>query len=510
MSNPLIPKIPRLIHAVWYGSALPAEVSKRIESWQQLNPDFHLKLWREPDTPSHLRYVARALKLQNWANASNLMRLWVLCREGGVYLDTDVDLVQPLDSLLSDDCFLGFESGPMDEQLVVNNAVLGCTPHHPFVEECLSTLLTEFDGNEPANLSSPALTTRVLLRRGLVRYGDQILSNGQIRLYGQEVFYPVVPRHESESNSRTVHPSTVAIHCWQHSWRAAEPSFCEQQVTRLVTALLYGLHKLRDASLVADRIARSARRRAARRKLLQDFEIQTGLFRGLQLASGVNTGSSILPKLLGTYEFFVQRVLAGWSARDYSVIYNLGCECGVVLAALASIFPHAQLLGFDVNPQACNIARTNLAAAASRTRIFAREFHWKDIVPLPGRSLMLCDIEGAEKDLFSKHHASLPDDLIIEIHDFKDPSIANCLLKIFEPTHHCRFVYDEAPPLKALTSVTFVSPADLPEFTEEHRPVRMRWLVAERSSTPKLGSRRVEALEPDSKRQTLPARDLHV
>jgi len=97
-----------------------------------------------------------------------------------------------------------------------------------------------------------------------------------------------------------------------------------------------------------------------------------------------------------------------------------------------------------------------------------------------GRTLMVCDIEGAERQLFEKNSAIFPDDLIVEIHDFKDPGLGEFLRDRLMSTHHVRFLNEETPPFRALRQLHFVSLADTAFLADEGRPVPMRWLIAEK------------------------------
>src|SRR5690349_18123211 len=156
--------LPKVIHYCWFGeSDIPEDYKKIITEWEVLHPGWTIKRWDESNTPMSLPYIKKAREHNNWANISNYARLYALGREGGIYLDTDMKVLKPLDELLSNDCFLGFESGnDGSNDFWVNNAIMGATAGHPFVSECEQCILEQFDGTEQANLSSPQLVTAVL------------------------------------------------------------------------------------------------------------------------------------------------------------------------------------------------------------------------------------------------------------------------------------------------------------------------------------------------------------
>ena len=103
--------IPRTIHYCWCGDKeKPAEVLRMIANWQKHCPGYEIKEWNENNFDIRLnRYCEEAYATKKWAFVSDVARLWALVHEGGVYMDTDVELVRPLDRLLTNKAFLGFE-----------------------------------------------------------------------------------------------------------------------------------------------------------------------------------------------------------------------------------------------------------------------------------------------------------------------------------------------------------------------------------------------------------------
>lgn len=94
--------IPRTIHYCWFGDKeKPAEVLRMIANWQKHCPGYEIKEWNENNFDIRLnRYCEEAYATKKWAFVSDVARLWALVHEGGVYMDTDVELVRPLDRLL--------------------------------------------------------------------------------------------------------------------------------------------------------------------------------------------------------------------------------------------------------------------------------------------------------------------------------------------------------------------------------------------------------------------------
>jgi len=199
---------------------MPEEYQAYIQEWRLIMPDWEIRRWDESNSPMNHTYIKTAKKHKKWANISNFMRLKVLNDHGGIYLDSDMKILKPLDAFLKDSCFLGFEEG--DENLDifwVNNAIMGSEKRHPFVKICFNTLLKEFDGSEMPNESSPRLTTRMLKEhRGLKKYGFQQLED--VVLYPTPTFYPICYEEAYKTKKLNIadYPDSFAIHMWGRTW----------------------------------------------------------------------------------------------------------------------------------------------------------------------------------------------------------------------------------------------------------------------------------------------------
>ncbi|TWI83675.1 alpha 1,4-glycosyltransferase [Lacibacter cauensis] len=220
--------IPKIIHYCWFGDTpLNDEYKEYINEWRRFNPDFKIKEWNNNNIPSYIPYLETSINKKNWANASNYIRLYALRTEGGIYMDTDMKILGPLDILLNYHCFLGFESGNFgNEDYWVNNAIVGAIPNHEFIKDCEKTLLEKFDGTEKANLSAPHLVTEILKQKySLAKYGEQLLAD--IMLFEKEVFYPL-PYEKAylrkNSSEWELTSKTIAIHMWGRSWFTQEMS----------------------------------------------------------------------------------------------------------------------------------------------------------------------------------------------------------------------------------------------------------------------------------------------
>lgn len=103
--------IPKRIHYCWFGHSPMSELAlKCIESWHRYMPDYAYKLWNEDnfDVNSN-QYVKEAYEARKFAFVTDYVRLYALFTEGGIYMDTDVEVLKPYDDLLSLSAFTGYE-----------------------------------------------------------------------------------------------------------------------------------------------------------------------------------------------------------------------------------------------------------------------------------------------------------------------------------------------------------------------------------------------------------------
>jgi len=209
--------IPKTIHYCWFGgSPAPSLMMQCMDSWSKYCPDYSIKLWDESNSPMEHPYISKAVEHKKWANISNFVRCFALHTEGGIYLDTDVELLKSFDEMQDERCFLGWES-----LNYINNAVFGAEKGHTFVKQLLRSIEKKYDGTERANLSSPRITTDLLRGLGLDSYSDKPLVIEDVTIYPTEYFYPyawndkIIPKKFSEQ--------THCIHHWSHSWGEAKP-----------------------------------------------------------------------------------------------------------------------------------------------------------------------------------------------------------------------------------------------------------------------------------------------
>ena len=136
--------IPKVIHYCWFGkNPLPESVEKCIESWKKYCPEYKIICWNEDNFDvSCCDYVREAYEAQKWAFVSDVARLMIIYEHGGIYLDTDVELIKSLDFVVDEnEFFFGIETQSGDVSSIVsevNTGIgFGAIVHNRIVKEML-------------------------------------------------------------------------------------------------------------------------------------------------------------------------------------------------------------------------------------------------------------------------------------------------------------------------------------------------------------------------------------
>lgn len=174
--------IPKIIHYCWFGNKpLPASCRKMIATWEKYLPDYEIRRWDETtfDIMSS-EYVRAAYQSGKYAFVSDYVRLCALKQYGGIYLDTDIEVIRSFDDLLKGyRAVFGFESGEK-----VMTAFIAAEAGHPIISEFLSSYADKaFDAQAPE--PNTVGLTDILTRRGLV------VNNRMQLLDGDAVVFPL-------------------------------------------------------------------------------------------------------------------------------------------------------------------------------------------------------------------------------------------------------------------------------------------------------------------------------
>jgi mannosyltransferase OCH1-like enzyme len=182
--------IPRIIHYCWFGDGEKTRELECIESWKKHCPDWQFVEWNETNfNVNDFEYTKNAYRERCWTKVANFVRFWALYNYGGIYLDTDVMVLNRLTDLLKNECFFGLEYNkkyPFYENdfkaTLFGTAIIGCVEKHETIGRILEHYKTKefnyFERTEESN--SDILITNL--------FKDDILNNCTV--YGINVLYP--------------------------------------------------------------------------------------------------------------------------------------------------------------------------------------------------------------------------------------------------------------------------------------------------------------------------------
>jgi hypothetical protein len=206
--------IPKVIHYCWFGGKEPPRaVKKCIKSWKKYCPDYQIVCWNEQNTDlSQNRYAREAFEAKKWAFLTDWLRLKVIYDQGGIYLDTDVELLRSLDPLLESEGFFG-----LDERKMVSTGLgFGAEKGNPVVK----ALLDDYEGipffKEEGQFDltpCPDRNTALLHRMGLDPHKEDQVFMG-VRFLPREYLCPI----EYESGKSYFTENTYSIHHFAATW----------------------------------------------------------------------------------------------------------------------------------------------------------------------------------------------------------------------------------------------------------------------------------------------------
>ena len=127
-------KIPKVIHYCWFGkNKLSKSAKKCIKSWKKHLPNYEIIEWNENNFDINCNeYVREAYKSKKYAFVSDYARIYALYNYGGIYMDTDVEVIKSLDKFLCNDAFAGLEN-----EYSIQTAVMGCCKGNLLFKEFL-------------------------------------------------------------------------------------------------------------------------------------------------------------------------------------------------------------------------------------------------------------------------------------------------------------------------------------------------------------------------------------
>ena len=185
-----IPLIPKRIHYFWLGgSELPDEYKKNIETWRKYCPDYEIIRWDESNYDfSKYRYVKEAIENKQYMYVTDLARKDVLYTYGGIYFDTDVEILRPIDDLLYNEAFIGIDDGGQ----LNSGSGLGAVKNHLAVKEMLDIYKDMAFVNSDGSLNllyNTFYETKYMIEKGYLIHNEYQKINDVV-CFPREVFMP--------------------------------------------------------------------------------------------------------------------------------------------------------------------------------------------------------------------------------------------------------------------------------------------------------------------------------
>ncbi len=208
--------IPKTIHYCWFGGkSLSHEARRCIDSWRKFCPDYKIIRWDESNFDIAIHpFCKTAYDAKAWAFVSDYARLKIIYENGGIYLDTDVELLKSLDDLLGHECYMGVQQGG---RLCNTGLGFGAIKSSLVVKEMAS----QYDGihfswDKAKDLACPTFNDRVARGLGYKGngMGDAEFLDG-LTVYPCRYFDPLAP---GKSSKNLLSEETYSIHHYGNSW----------------------------------------------------------------------------------------------------------------------------------------------------------------------------------------------------------------------------------------------------------------------------------------------------
>lgn len=238
--------IPKIIHYCWLSNdGFPDSVQKCIDSWKRILPDYQLILWDYSRFPrGKSKWVDQAFDKHKYAFAADYIRLYALYHYGGIYLDSDVEVLRSFDELLELPYIIGQEKTPFG----IEAATLGFPPRSQFIKDLLDRYENRHFVKADGSFDEEPLP-RIVRRYIASRYNYHVIASVSDFVYAGDtinVFTPEYfsPKHYA-SKEMKVAPQTFSIHHYAGSWVSHSPIKKELPKTSIKKTTVLGIIRKR-------------------------------------------------------------------------------------------------------------------------------------------------------------------------------------------------------------------------------------------------------------------------
>lgn len=218
--------LPKKIHYCWFGGKpLNRQGKKCIQSWKKFFPDYEIIEWNEHNFDINCcQYVQEAYNAKKWAFVSDYARFKILYEQGGIYLDTDVEVIRPFDFINNIESYMGCENSDLKSGIKVNPGVgFAVAPGNIFLQKILldyeQSSFYNTDGT--FNLITIVERTTKLLKKYGLKDTLEIQKVAGFTVFPCEYFCPI----NMETGKLECTKNTYSIHRYAGSWVSMQDKF---------------------------------------------------------------------------------------------------------------------------------------------------------------------------------------------------------------------------------------------------------------------------------------------
>lgn len=212
-------KIPKIIHYCWFGGKEKPKLAKRcLESWLKYFPEYEIKEWNEGNFDVNITpFTKDAYASKKYAFVSDYARFWILYHYGGIYFDTDVEVIKPMDHIIANGPFLGLEVDPfLHKWMGINPGLgMGAFPKMDIYLQMLKLYESLSFRTKDSDLpNSVVVNTRDILEQNGLKFTNKIQIVKGITIYPKDYFCPL----DETMGKLFITENTVSIHWFNKSW----------------------------------------------------------------------------------------------------------------------------------------------------------------------------------------------------------------------------------------------------------------------------------------------------
>jgi len=208
--------IPKVINYCWFGHGKKSDlIIKCIDSWKKNCPDYEIKEWNEENFDINMnQYVKEAYENKKWAFVSDVARLWIIYNNGGIYLDTDVELIKSLDCTLNCDLFFATEDNKNINTGLGFGAKSGNETIKKMLDDYQNISFIDKNGNFDETTCVIRNSKVILDELASIKDRSKIYKSKNFVYYSKDYFCPY-DRFKKELN---ITKNTIGIHWYNASW----------------------------------------------------------------------------------------------------------------------------------------------------------------------------------------------------------------------------------------------------------------------------------------------------